>query len=38
MNERERRKVNDIDYAILDAIGKPDHTDESGLTPIKPED
>jgi hypothetical protein len=25
MNERERRKVKDIDYNILDAVGKPDH-------------
>ena len=35
MNERERRKVKDIDYNILDAVGKPDHADESGLTPIR---
>ena len=34
MHERERRKVKDIDYNILDAVGKTDHADESGLTPI----
>ena len=35
MHERERRKVKDIDYNILDAVVKPDHEDESGLTPIR---
>ena len=35
MIERERMKVKDIDYTILDAVGKPDHADESGLTPIR---
>jgi hypothetical protein len=24
-----------IDYKILDAVGKPDHADESGLMPIR---
>jgi hypothetical protein len=28
MNERERRKVKDIDNNILDAVEKPDHADE----------
>jgi hypothetical protein len=35
MNERERRKVKDIDYNILDTVGKPDRADESGLTSIR---
>ena len=35
MHERERRRVKDIDYNILDAVVKPDHEDESGLTPIR---
>ena len=35
MNERERRKVKDIDYKIVDVVGKPDYADESGLTPIR---
>ena len=35
MNEREQRKVKDIDYKIVNAVGKPDHADESGLTPIR---
>jgi len=35
MNERERRKVKDIDYKMFDVVGKPDHADESRLTPIR---
>jgi len=35
MDERERRKVKDIDYKIVGAVGKPDHADESRLTPIR---